>query len=261
MATGSGSHSQNSAFGNNSGYNSGADSMLYSGGGGGDGSGYGSTSGSVGSGLDTTAFAFTPSPPAPSHPHDRWRRTVGWFPWRKNNSSSTATTSASTWMGFGASEEQPGGSGGGGSRSSSLSRPAAKNTVSGNREGARGSSDKRESGGNFGESIFRWWRGVLGGRGGGSAVPSSGEASTLINPSLGSLSRLGGASQGEATYSLRGHGRGPGKAGVLIGGEEFERGAFETGETFLSAKTVPRRHRRGEEEEEGCGQARRAMDG
>ena len=101
----------------------------------------------------------------------------------------------------------------------------------------------------------------MGGRGGGSAVPSSGEASTLMNPSQGSLSRLGGASQGEATYSLRGHGRGPGEAGVLIGGEEFEGGAFEASNTFLSAETVPQHHRRGEEDEGGCGQARPAMDG
>lgn len=73
----------------------------------------------------------------------------------------------------------------------------------------------------------------------------------MINSSLGSLSRMGGAWQGEATYPLRGYGRGPGKAGVLLGEEEFERGAYDTGETFLPS-TGPQ-HRR--EEEEACGQA------
>ena len=72
----------------------------------------------------------------------------------------------------------------------------------------------------------------------------------MINSSLGSLSRMGGAWQGEATYPLRGYGRGPGKAGVLLGEEEFERGAYDTGETFLPS-TGPQ-HRR--EEEEACGQ-------
>lgn len=226
--------------------------MLY-----GDSGGYGSASGSIGmhaggsagssigSGFDSAAFA--PPPSAPAHPPNRRNTLGGWFPWQQKAYGATTTTSASTWESVSASGGQRGSSREG-SRSSSISKPGL-NTGTGNKGDLRSNGRENSGSSGVGASVSRWWRGVFGG---GSAVPGSGgEASKLMTPSPGSLSRLGDPSPGEATYSLRGDGRGP--RGRLLLQEELAHGAYETDVTFVPSAGPHLR-------EEACVQADSATD-